>query len=56
MLGLEDHDFEIIAADGQPVVPVKTGSLAIAIAERYDVLVTIKKSGSFTLNAAAGEF
>ncbi len=52
-VGLEDHDFEIIAADGQPVVPVKTGSIAIAVAERYDVLVTIRKSGSFTLNAAA---
>ena len=51
-VGLEDHDLEIIAADGQPVVPVKAGSIAIAVAERYDVLVTIRKAGSFTLNAA----
>ncbi len=50
---LEDHDMEIIAADGQPVVPTTAGNVVIAIAERYDVLVTIKKSGSFTLNAAA---
>lgn len=50
---LEDHDMEIIAADGQPVVPITAGNVVIAIAERYDVLVTIKKSGSFTLNAAA---
>ena len=51
-VGLEDHDLEIIAADGQPVVPVTAGSVAIAVAERYDVLVTIRKAGSFTLNAA----
>ena len=51
-VGLEDHDLEIIAADGEPVVPVTVGNLAIAVAERYDVLVTIRKAGSFTLNAA----
>ena len=50
---LEDHEMEIIAADGQPVVPTRAGSVVIAVAERYDVLVTIKRSGSFTLNAAA---
>jgi FtsP/CotA-like multicopper oxidase with cupredoxin domain len=50
---LEDHEMEIITADGQPVVPTKAGNVVIAIAERYDVLVTIKKSGSFTLNAVA---
>ena len=50
---LEDHELEIIAADGQPVVPTKAGNVVIAVAERYDVLVTIRKSGSFTLNAVA---
>ena len=50
---LEDHEMEIIAADGQPVVPTKAGNVVLAIAERYDVLVTIRKSGSFTLDAAA---
>ena len=50
---LEDHEMEIITADGQPVVPTKAGNVMLAIAERYDVLVTIRKSGSFTLNAVA---
>ena len=50
---LEGHDMEIIAADGQPVVPTKAGNIVLATAERYDVLVTIKSSGSFTLNAVA---
>ena len=52
-VGLEDHDLEIIAADGQPVVPVTAGNVVIAVAERYDVLVTIKKTGSFDLRAVA---
>ena len=30
---LEDHDMEIIAADGQPVVPTTAGNIVIAIAE-----------------------
>lgn len=52
-VSLDDHELELIAADGQPVDPVRGKSLVIATAERYDFLVTLKRSGSFTLRAAA---
>ena len=29
---LEDHEMEIITADGQPVVPTKAGNVMLAIA------------------------
>jgi FtsP/CotA-like multicopper oxidase with cupredoxin domain len=36
-------DMLIIEADGQPVVPTSVGRLRIAIAETYDVIITIPK-------------
>ena len=52
-VALDGHEMKLIAADGQPVVPHTVSNLVMATAERYDVLVTFKESGSFTLHAAA---
>jgi len=52
-VSLEGHQLELIAADGQPVEPVRGDNIVIGTAERYDFLVTLKESGSFTLHAAA---
>jgi len=52
-VALDGHDMQLIAADGQPVQPQILDDIVIATAERYDVLVTMKESGSFTLHAAA---
>jgi FtsP/CotA-like multicopper oxidase with cupredoxin domain len=49
-VALDGHDMTVIACDGNPCVPVTVDSLTIAVAERYDVLVTIKESGSFTMH------
>lgn len=43
----------IVAADGQPVEPLKVERLLIAIAETYDVIVTIPSSGEWELRATA---
>ncbi|MFP6639010.1 MAG: multicopper oxidase domain-containing protein, partial [Myxococcota bacterium] len=52
-VALDDHEMTVIACDGNPCKPFVVDSLAIAVAERYDVLVTIKRSGSFTLHWCA---
>ena len=41
----------IVAADGPPVEPVKVERLFMAIAETYDVLITIPASGQYELRA-----
>ena len=43
----------IVAADGPPVQPVKVDRLFMAIAETYDVIITIPKSGRWELRATA---
>jgi multicopper oxidase len=43
----------LIAADGDPIEPVVVDNLVIGTAQRYDVLVTLPESGSYTLHAAA---
>jgi multicopper oxidase len=50
---LDGHQLEVIAADGQSVRPVIVDNLILATAERYDVLVRVSKSGSFTIRGAA---
>ena len=45
------HDLQLIAADGQPIVPLTLSNLLVGAAERYDALVTIESAGSFTLQA-----
>lgn len=52
-VALDGHQLEMIAADGQDIVPLTVDNFVIGTAERYDLLVTIKESGSFTLHAAA---
>ena len=43
----------IVAADGPPVEPVQVDRLFIAIAETYDVVVTLPASGQWELRATA---
>jgi FtsP/CotA-like multicopper oxidase with cupredoxin domain len=43
----------LVAADGPPVQPVEVDRLFIAIAETYDVLVTLPSSGRWELRATA---
>ncbi len=51
-VALDGHEMTIIACDGNPCEPITVDSIVIAVAERYDVLVTIRESGSFTLHWA----
>lgn len=44
---------EIIAADGQDVVPRKVSRMLMGIAETYDFLVTIPDSGAYEFRATA---
>jgi FtsP/CotA-like multicopper oxidase with cupredoxin domain len=50
---LEGHALQVVAADGRAVAPVEVDDLVLAPGERYDVLVTIREAGSYTLRAAA---
>jgi len=43
----------IVANDGEEVEPVKVDRMLIAVAETYDVLVTLPKNGSYELLATA---
>ncbi|MEM7008636.1 MAG: multicopper oxidase domain-containing protein, partial [Thermodesulfobacteriota bacterium] len=46
-------DMEVIAADGVDVKPFKTDRMLMAIAETYDVIITVPKSGSAEFRATA---
>jgi FtsP/CotA-like multicopper oxidase with cupredoxin domain len=52
-VALDGHDMKLIQCDGNPCVPITVDSICLAVAERYDVLVTIKKTGTFTLHWCA---
>ena len=41
----------VVAADGQNIKPVETDEIRLAVAETYDVLVTMPDSGAFSLFA-----
>ena len=43
----------IVAADGPPVQPVKLNRFLMAVAETYDVIVTVPPSGQYELRATA---
>lgn len=43
----------IVAADGPPVQPVKLDRFLVAVAETYDVIVTVPASGQYELRATA---
>lgn len=42
IFSIDDHDFEVIAADLVPIVPYKTDSVFVAIGQRYQIIVTAK--------------
>ena len=42
----------VVATDGNPVEPVPCDHVILGAAERYDVLITLADSGSFTIDAA----
>lgn len=44
---------QIVAADGQDVVPFSTDRFLMAIAETYDLLVTVPEGGAYELRATA---
>lgn len=50
---IEGHALEVVAADGRRVEPVVVDDLVVATGERYDALVTVGKSGSYTIRAVA---
>lgn len=52
-VGYAGKPFKVIAADGIDVKPFKEDRLLIAIAETYDILVTVPKKGAFELRASA---
>jgi FtsP/CotA-like multicopper oxidase with cupredoxin domain len=43
----------IVAADGPPVEPVKIDRLILAIAETYDIIVTVPPSGAYEFRATS---
>ncbi len=43
----------IVAADGPPVEPVKLDRFLVAVAETYDVIVTVPPNGQYELRATA---
>jgi len=47
------HQMTVTHTDGFPVVPVTVDSLMIAMAERYDVVVTVAGDGVFPIMAVA---
>ena len=52
-VALAGHQLTVTHTDGFPVVPVTVDSLMIAMAERYDVTVTVAGDGAFPLVAVA---
>ena len=50
---LDQHPLTITHADGLAVQPVEVDNFQFGMAETYDVLITVGKSGSYTLRAEA---
>jgi FtsP/CotA-like multicopper oxidase with cupredoxin domain len=50
---LDGHPLEVTHADGQPVRPVVVDRILMGMAECCDVVVRLKRSGSYTLHAVA---
>jgi multicopper oxidase len=51
-IALDGVPLEVIARDGEAVVPVTVDDLVLGTAERCDVIVSLPESGSYTLRAA----
>ena len=47
---------EIFSTDGKDVTPVKVDRFLMAMAETYDLIVTVPKKGSYEFRATANEF
>ncbi len=52
-IAIDGVPMTVIAADGDPVAPLEVDNLMIGTAQRYDVLVSLPASGSYTIHAAA---
>lgn len=52
-IALAGHRLQVTHADGQPVEPVEVDVVRLGMGERYDVLVTMNRSGVWQLAAAA---
>jgi FtsP/CotA-like multicopper oxidase with cupredoxin domain len=52
-VALDGHRLEVTHADGMAVEPVVADHLLMGMAESYDVIVRLEKSGSYTLHAVA---
>ena len=52
-VALDGHQLEVTHADGLAVQPVTADHLLMGMAENYDVVVTLLRSGSYTLHAVA---
>jgi FtsP/CotA-like multicopper oxidase with cupredoxin domain len=52
-IAIDGLPLTVIAADGDPIEPITVDNLMIGTAQRYDVLVSLPESGSYTLHAAA---
>src|SRR5262249_13899825 len=50
---LDGHPLTVTHADGLAVRPVTVDHLTMGMAETYDVMVTLTRSGAFTLHAVA---
>ncbi len=46
---IDDHELEVVEVDGQPIEPVIVENILMATAERYDVIVRVKKAGQFAI-------
>ena len=52
-IAIDGVPLTLIAADGDRIEPIVVDNLMIGTAQRYDALVTLPESGSFTIHAAA---
>ena len=50
---VDDHRLTVTHADGPAVKPVEVDNLLVGMGETYDVMVTVKESGSYTIRAMA---
>ena len=51
-IAIDGVPMTLIAADGDRIEPLEVDNLVIGTAQRYDALVTLPESGSYTLHAA----
>jgi len=52
-VAIDGLPLQVIACDGEPIVPQEVENLVLATGQRYDVLVTVPSGASHTIHAAA---